>query len=156
MGKQYLIPVKDTDDANKAIARIPQIAEQGDEVVVLIVSDVPEGELTGSAPAPTVIDPMLTTGGTTSEPRAADDIPTFLGRDEIMEMKHRELCEALDPQIAGLHDRGYSARVDAVFSDEPGATIRDYASDLNVTDVYLTPEFRSDLDEETQELVKAL
>ena len=46
MSKQYLIPVKDTEDANNAIARVPGVADQGDEVVVLIVSEVPEGEYT--------------------------------------------------------------------------------------------------------------
>ena len=156
MSKQYLIPVKDTEDANTAIARVPEIAQQGDEVVILIVSEVPSGEYIGDAPPAQVLDPLATTGGVSSEPRAAHDQPEFLGREAIMEIRGRELCEALNPQIAALHDRGYEARVDAVFSDEPGPTIRDYAGDLNVSDVYMTREFQSDLDSETQELVKAL
>ena len=155
MSKQYLIPVKDTEDANNAIARVPGVADQGDEVVVLIVSEVPEGEYIGDSPPAQVLDPLATTGGVSSEPRAAHDQPEFLSREAIMEMRGRELCEALNPQIAALHDRGYAARVEAVFSDDPGLTIRDYAGDLNVTDVYMTPDFKSDLDSESQELVKA-
>lgn len=156
MSKQYLIPVKDTEDANNAIARIPDIATEGDEVVVLVISEVPEGEYVGDEPPRQVLDPLATTGGVSSEPRAAHDRPVFLSREEIMETRGRELCEAIQPQIAALHDRGYGARVDAVFSDDPGLTIRDYAGDLNVAGVYMTREFQSDLDSETQEVVKAL
>lgn len=156
MSKQYLIPVKDLKDAKNAIDRVPEFAEQGDEVVVLVVSEVPEGEYIGDVPPAQVLDPLATTGGVSSEPRAAHDQPVFLSREEIMETRGRELCEAIQPQIAALHDRGYEARVDAVFSDDPGPTIRDYAGDLKVNGVYVTRDFQSDLDSETQEVVKAL
>ncbi len=98
MAKQYLIPVKDVDDANRAIARVPEIADEGDEVVVLVVSEVPEAELVGSKPPPTVVDPLANSGGVSSAPRAADDVPQFIGREELMEMKGQELCEALNPE----------------------------------------------------------
>ena len=156
MSKQYLIPVKDTDDAQSAITRVPSVVEKGDEVVVLIVSEIPDAELVGSKPPPHVMDPLATTGGTASEPRAGADQPEFIGREELMNMRGQELREALSSQIASLHDQGYEARVEAVFSDEPGSTIRDVAGDLNVADVYVTREFRSDLDSETQAVVKTL
>lgn len=156
MSRQYLIPVKDTDDAKKALTRLPEVMERDDEVVVLIVSDIPEGEMTGSAPPPTVLDPLATTGGTAAAGRAASDQPVFLGREEMMEIRGREMQEAMQPYISSLHDRGYRARAEAVFTDDAGATIRDVASDLAVTDVYITEDFRSDLDSETQERVKAL
>jgi hypothetical protein len=156
MGKQLLLPVKDPEDAGKAIARVQDIAQPGDEVVVLVVSEVPEGEYVGDRPPAQVLDPLATTGGVSSEPRAAHDQPVFMSREEIMEVKGQELREALNPQIAALHDRGYAARVDAVFSDDPDATIRDYAQDLDVTDIYTTAEFHEQLDKETRELVRAL
>jgi hypothetical protein len=156
MTRQYLIPVKDIQDANKAIAHIPEVATQGDEVVVLVISDVPQAELVGSKPPPTVMDPLANSGGVSSAPRAADDVPQFIGREEFMEIKRRELLDALNPQIARLHELGYDARVETVFSDEPGETIRDAAGDLTVADIYITEEYRSDLDEQIQEVVKVL
>ena len=156
MSKQYLIPVKDVEDANDAIARLSGIAERGDNIVVLVISEIPESERIGSRPPEQVMDPLATTGGVAWAPTAAHDRPEFLGREEIMEAKGQELREALDPMIARLHEQGYEARVDAVFSDEPGNTIRDVAGDLNVTDVYVTESFRSKLDDETKEVVKAL
>jgi hypothetical protein len=156
MTRQFLIPARDAEDASEAIARVPSIAREGDELVVLIVSKVPEGERVDSRPPGQVMDPLATTGGVSSEPRAAHDRPVMISREEIMEIKGREMVEALHPRIADLHDRGYGARVEAIFSDEPGAAIRDYAGDLNVTDVYLTSDFKEDLDDETQELVRTL
>ncbi len=156
MSKQYLIPVKDLEDGRRAIGRVADFASEGDEIVLLIISEVPEAELVGMKPPATVTDPLATTGGVSSAPRAADDQPVFIGREELMETRGQELCDALNPEIARLHELGYKARVEAMFSDDPGETIRDYAGDLDVDDVYITEEFREDLDAETQEVVKAI
>lgn len=156
MTRQFLIPAKDLEDAQNVIDRIPSFAEQGDDLVVLIVSEVPEGERIEGRPPAQVLDPLATTGGVSSEPRAAHDRPVMIGREEIMEIRGRELVESLHPRIAELHDHGYGARAEAIFSDDPGPAIRNYAEDLNVTDVYVTPEFRKELDSETQELVRAV
>ena len=156
MTRRFLIPARDAEDAQNVIARVPNFAEQGDDLVILIVSRVPEGERIRGRPPAQVLDPLATTGGMSSEPRAAHDRPVMIGREEIMEIQGRELVESLHPRIAELHDRGYSARVETIFSDEPGPAIRDYAEDLNVTDVYVTSEFREDLDSETRELVRAV
>jgi hypothetical protein len=156
MTRQFLIPARDTEDAGNALSRVPSFAEQGDEVVVLIVSKVPEGEQIDSSPPAQVMDPLATTGGVSSEPRAAGDRPVMIGREELMELRGREASEVLHPRIADLHKQGYGARVITIFSDDPGPAIRDYAGDINVTDVYLTPEFKAELDDETQELVRTL
>ena len=156
MSRQFLIPVRDTDDARSAIARVASIAEAGDEIVVLIVSTVPEGEIVDSRPPSQVLDPLATTGGVSSEPRAAHDRPVMMNREELMEIKGREMCDALSSEIASLHDRGFEGRVEALFSDEAGPTIRDYANDLGVTEICATREFREDLDAETREAVKAV
>jgi hypothetical protein len=156
MGKQYLIPVKDLADAHRAIGRVPDIAEKGDEIVLLMISEIPEPELIGSGPPETVLDPLKNSGGVSSAPRAADDVPEFIGREELMDSQGEELREAMNPEIARLHELGYQARVETMFSDKPGDTIRDYAGDLQVNDVYITKEFRDDLDKETQEVVKTI
>jgi hypothetical protein len=156
MSKEFLIPVRDTEDASEALARVPSFADAGDEIVVLIVSEVLGGEIVGSRPPSQVLDPLATTGGVSSEPRAAWDRPVAISSEEMMEMKGRELCEALDSKIAGLHELGYEARAEAVFNDDPGDAIRDYAGDLSVRDIYLTRAFYEDLDEETQTLVTAI
>jgi hypothetical protein len=156
MHKQYLIPADSIQDAGNALDHLPSGFKPGDEVVVLIVSEVPEGELVGSRPPVTVLDPLATTGGVSSEPRAVADQPEFIGREEIMEIRGRELCEAVQPRLAALHDRGYGARVDAVFSDDPDATILDYAGDLRADAVYVTPEFAAKLDEATRESASEL
>jgi hypothetical protein len=156
MNKQYLFPVNSSEDAGNAIEHLPSEVKPGDEVVVLIVSEVPEAELIGSRPPSTVEDPLATTGGVSSEPRAADDQPVFIGREEIMEVKGRELCDAVQPKIASLHDRGLGARVEAVFSDNPDATILDYAADLRPDAVFMTPEFAGRLEEATRGTVRTL
>jgi hypothetical protein len=156
MDREFLIAVKDTEDAGKAIARVPSIAEPGDEIVVLVISEVPESEIVAERPPTQVLDPLATTGGVSSEPRAAWDRPVAISSEELMEMKDRELHEAIDPKIASLHELGFDARVEAVFGDDPGPTIRDYAGDLNVRDVYVTRTFYDDLDEETQSQVSTL
>jgi hypothetical protein len=156
MSKEYLIAVRDTDDAGEAISRVPSFAEPGDELVVLIVSEVPEAEIVGSRPPLQVLDPLATTGGVSSEPRAAWDRPVAMNSEELMEIRGRELCEAVDPKIASLHDLGYEARVEAVFGDEPGEAIRDYAGALNVREIYVTKAFYEDLDEDTRMLLTAI
>ena len=156
MARQYLIPAKSVDDATNAISQVPSTAEAGDEIVVLIISEVPEGELTGSRPPATVLDPLATTGGVSSEPRAGADRPQFLGREEIMEIKSREILEALNPQLERLHDQGFGARGETMFSDEPGPVIIDYAGDIDANSVVVTPEFYSELDAETQKAVRSL
>ena len=156
MNRRYLIPTRSIDDAENALARLPAVMEQGDEVVAIIASDVPEAELIGSRPSARVIDPLAITGGVSSEPRATADRPVFIGREEIMDLRGRELCDALRPKIAGLLERAYSARVEALFSHDPDVTILDYATDLRATGIYVTPEFLEALDEGTWGSVQVL
>lgn len=156
MAGRYLIPAKDVGDAREAISMALRFAESGDEFVVLVISDVPAGELIGSEPPATVLDPLATTGGVASSGRAGSDTPEFVGREELMEMEGREIIEAIQPHIAALHQQGFEARGQAVFSDNAGATIRDVARDISATDVLVTRDFHEELDADTQELVKAL
>ena len=156
MSRHYLVPVKDTDDADKALARIPEVLEKGDELMLLVISEVPEGELIGSQPPPTVMDPLATTGGVATGGRVGGDQPVFLGREEIMESRRQELRIALNPRIAQLNEQGYTARMEAMFSDEPGETIRDYAGDLGIKDILVTSDFHADLDSTTRDTVRTL
>jgi hypothetical protein len=154
MSNQLLIPVQDVHDADHAIRRIPHVAQPGDTVVILAVSRIPEAEVLDThQPTSGPIDmPQMGYQATTSP----DDAPSFISSEELMEMKGQEICESLQSRIGRLHEGGYDARVDAVFSDKPAQTIREYAADLESTAVYVTSSFHHKLHDEGEHVAAIL
>lgn len=156
MSKQLLIPARNVEDADDAIRSIPNVAERGDEVVVLIVAEVPDAELVGTEPPPVITEPFAGGGTGFQAPRAPSDQPVFVSSERLMELKGREMCEALSGRIEGLHNAGFEARVEAMFSDTPAETIRDLAGDLDTRDVYVTGDFYEALKDEDGNVARPL
>lgn len=148
MSKQILIPARSVEEAKEALPRIGDIAEGGDSVVLLIIAEIPERELVGSEPSPAAIEPLAHAGTGFSTPAPASDVPVFADSDELMDERAQEIQDQLADSVAALTDQGYDSRVQVVFSDSPDSTIRDAASDLGTSEVYVTSDFHSSLDED--------
>ena len=82
MAKQVLIAVDGLEDARKAAGAIPQVCQAGDECVVLAVLEEPDTELIGSTPTHVIPEPYTGAGGSEG-PRAPNDAPVFIPREEM-------------------------------------------------------------------------
>jgi hypothetical protein len=156
MSKQLLVPVRSVEDAREALPRVEAIAESGDEIVVLVISDIPEREMVGSEPSPATMEPLAHAGTGFSTPAPASDVPVFMESEEIIEKQGQAIVNTLADDIARLHDRGYNARVEAVFSESPAATIKDTAGDLSTREVYVTSSFYEEIKDEDESVAKVL
>jgi hypothetical protein len=145
MSRQVLIPTQSIDDADQAVQYVGAVASPGDQVVLLVVAPVPEAEFIGTAPPPIAADATVQTTGYAA-PRAPDDMPVFVGSEDLMSRRQQEFRDVLAPRLQQLHEKGYDARLDVMFSDSPAATIRDAAGDLDTPDVYVTSDFYSHLE----------
>jgi hypothetical protein len=154
MAKQVLIPVDGLDDARTAAGAIPQVCQEGDECVILAVLDEPDTELIGSTPTHVMPEPYTGAGGSEG-PRAPNDAPVFIPREEMREMKARDFSEAMDRLTQPLRDSGIRVRTDTVFSESPGIAVRDYAGDIDA-EVMVTSHFQDVLGKEHGGTAKVL
>jgi hypothetical protein len=152
--KQVLIAVDGLEDARTAAGAIPQVCEAGDECVVLAVLDEPDAELIGSTPTHVIPEPYTGAGGSEG-PRAPNDAPVFIPREELREMKARDISEAIDRMTQPLRDSGIRVRTDTVFSESPVLAIRDYAGDIGA-EVMVTSRFQEALSKDGGERVGGL
>ena len=135
---RVLVPVDGIEDAEAAIRGLPNVLEPGDEVVLLAVSEEPDEELIGSRPADVIPgNPYIGPAGATA-PVQPNDVPVFLSSDEIMERDGRDLKEALEARAASLRALGMDVRVDSVFSDKRADAVRNYARDIDPTNIAVT------------------
>ena len=146
MAKQVLIPVDGLDDARTAAGAIPQICEPGDQCILLAVLEEPDTELIGSTPTHVMPEPYTGAGGSEG-PRAPNDAPIFIPREEMRETTARDISEALDRLTQPLRDSGIEVRTDTVFSDTPAQTVADYAGDIDA-EIMVTRHFQEALGKE--------
>ena len=130
MTKQILVPVDGIEDARTAVGAIPKICAAGDECVILAVLEEPDRELIGSTPTHVIPEPYTGAGGSEG-PRAPNDAPVFLPREEMREVVARDMAEQLDRMTQALRDGGIQVRTDTVFTDSPAEAVLDYAGDID-------------------------
>jgi hypothetical protein len=143
MAKQVLIPVDGIEDARVAVAAIPQVCAAGDECVILAVLEEPERELIGSTPTHVMPEPYTGAGGSEG-PRAPNDAPVFVPREEMRELAARDMVEQLDRMTQPLRDGGVQVRTETVFSDNPAGAVLDYAGDVDA-EIVVTRQFQEKL-----------
>lgn len=155
MTKQLLVAVNSIEDAQTAAAAIPEVCKEGDECVVLAVLHEPDTELLGSTPAHVIPEPYTGAGGSEG-PRAPNDAPVFLPREEVREMTARDVSEAIDRLTQPLRDGGIRVRAETLFSESPARAIADYAGDIDAQ-VMVTRRFSEELaDEDAEGLVASV
>ena len=146
MAKQVLIPVDGPDDARTAIGAIPQVCESGDECIILAVLEEPAQELIGSTPAHVIPEPYTGAGGSEG-PRAPNDAPVFMPREEAREARARDITELIQKVTQPLRDGGIKVRAETVFSEEPAKAVLDYAGDVDAQ-IMVTRHFQETLTKE--------
>ena len=146
MAKQVLIPVDGLDDARTATGAIPQVCESGDECIILAVLEEPEQELVGSTPTHVMPEPYTGAGGSEG-PRAPNDAPVFAPREEMREVKARDITESIQQLTQPLRDGGIKVRAETVFSETPAKAVLDYAGDVDAQ-IMVTRHFQETLTKE--------
>jgi hypothetical protein len=148
MAKQVLIPVDGLDDARTATGAIPQVCQSGDECIILAVLEEPEQELIGSTPAHVIPEPYTGAGGSEG-PRAPNDAPVFMPREEVREATARDITESIQQLTQPLRDGGINVRAETVFSEAPAKAVLDYASDIDA-EIMVTRHFQETLGNEQE------
>jgi nucleotide-binding universal stress UspA family protein len=151
MAKQILVAANGLDDAQRAIKQLRQVCSPEDEVVLLTLLEEPEAEFIGTRPSGQVMPPPYTGAAGSVGPRMPEDTPAFVPREELREMKARDVSEVLDKETQTLRDAGVRLRLDTVYADDASTAILDYARDIDAAQVMVTSPFHEQLEKDDNE-----